>query len=132
MAPPIPVYTNTEIRTRYKAQLNNPEKYNCELRSLVQHECTFKTFPNDRSKPPEIICLPFKRIFQRCLIPQITKENGKKIHINKWVNIEITSSETNKLKVDQSTSKFDINVQEFLNAEKDFRKLMEMEMEENA
>ncbi|KAK6465182.1 mitochondrial export protein Som1-domain-containing protein [Scheffersomyces coipomensis] len=131
MAPPVPVYNRQEVRSKYKEQLNDPEKYQCELKSLIQNECTFKTFPDDRSKPPEIICLPFKRLFQRCLIPTLIKENGKKVTVQRWLNIEITDNATNKLKVDSQTSKYTNDVQNFLSAEKDFRKLMEMELDES-
>ncbi|ODV77837.1 uncharacterized protein CANTADRAFT_40094, partial [Suhomyces tanzawaensis NRRL Y-17324] len=121
MAPPVPVYNHNEIRSRFREQLENPAKYECQLKSLTQHECTFRTFA-DRSRPPEFICLPFKRIFQRCLVPSIVKENGKKKHVDKWVNIEVTNSDTNRDLFQDK--KYKSVVAEFLSAEEDFQRMM--------
>ena len=125
MAPPIPVYNRVETQHRFKQQLEDPKKYQCTLKSITQHECTFKTSP-DRSLPPEIICLPFKRLFQRCLIPS---GKGKKEE-KRWVNIEITDSTTNSDLLEEK-SRFNKDVQDFLSAEKDFRKLMEGDADGN-
>ncbi|EAZ63183.1 predicted protein [Scheffersomyces stipitis CBS 6054] len=129
MAPPIPVLFRSDIQSKYSKQLSDPEKYDCQLKSLTQHQCTFKVTP-DRSRPPEIICLPFKRIFQSCLVPTVVKENGKKKTINRRVNIEITDKSTNSELMDENSEQANV-VQDFLNAEKEFRKLMEMESEGN-
>ncbi|KAK6455381.1 mitochondrial export protein Som1-domain-containing protein [Scheffersomyces xylosifermentans] len=129
MAPPIPVFSRSEISSKYREQLRNPDKYKCQLKSLTQHECTFKTSP-DRSSPPEIICLPFKRLFQRCMVPTTIKENGKKRVVQRFINIEVTDSQTNRDLLDDK-SKYGRDVQDFLNAERDFRKLLEMESEGN-
>ncbi|EMG49441.1 SOM1 Protein SOM1 [Candida maltosa Xu316] len=129
MAPPVPVYNASEIQNQYKEQLNNLEKYKCQLRSITQHECTFKpsTIRNNGNSPPEIICLPFKRIFQRCLVPAIIKNDyGVKVKTEKWINIEITNEKTNHDLVEPD-SKYSKVVQEFLSAEQEFKKFMEIE-----
>lgn len=132
MAPPVPVYSFTEIQNQYKEQLNNPTKYKCQLKSITQHECTFRPSTirnNNINNPPEIICLPFKRIFQRCLIPISTKnEQGKKIKSEKWINIEITNDKTNHDLVEPE-SKYSKDVMDFLDAEREFKKFMEIETE---
>lgn len=79
MAPPVPVYSAEEIRLQYKDQLENLAKYKCHLKSLTQHECTFKAGTD--ATLPRIICLPFKRLFQRCLIPTIEQKNGKRFDV---------------------------------------------------
>lgn len=122
MAPPVPVYSLNDIKSKYKQQLTEPEKYQCHLKSITQHECTFKPDPN-RINQPEIICLPFKRIFQRCLIDTKQKIDGKKVILKKWINIEITNNQTNK---DLLITHGNI-VKEFMNAEQEFKKLMEIE-----
>lgn len=132
MAPPVPVYSISEVRKQYKDQLDNPEKYKCQLKSITQHECTFRptTIRNDNVQS-EIICLPFKRIFQRCSVPIITKNtDGKKLRLEKWINIEITDEQTNHDLVDPG-SKYGKDVQDFLNAEQEFKKFMEMESDGN-
>lgn len=128
MAPPTPVYTRSDIFSVYNDQLENPEKYQCHLKSITQHECTFKV-SHDRSNPPEIICLPFKRIFQRCLYPTITKENGRKKRIEKWINIEITDPDSNRDLLE--FPKYTKDVKDFLNADKELKRLMESEVNEN-
>lgn len=121
MAPPAPVYNRSEIRGRYADQLNNPEKYRCQLKELTQHECTFRVAP-DRKLAPEIICLPFKRVFQRCLFPYVANDNGKKVKGEKWVNIEVTSSDTNSDLL--TRPRYGKDVQDFLGAEKELKRLM--------
>lgn len=123
MAPPTPVYNRSQIRNKYHDQLTNPDKYQCQLKSLTQHECTFKVSFDGR-RPQEIICLPFKRIFQRCLVPETNLVNGKKVHLERWINIEVTDLSTNADLVLDS-SKYGKDVQDFLSAEKEFKKLME-------
>lgn len=126
MAPPVPVYSAEEIRLQYKEQLENLDKYQCHLKSLTQHECTFKA-GTDKTVP-HFICLPFKRLFQRCLIPTVEQKNGKKIRTEKWINIEVTKESTNQDLLEED-SKYYSYVQEFLAVEKDFRDLMEKEAE---
>lgn len=121
MAPPAPVYNKLEIRSRYDEQLNDPEKYHCQLREITQHECTFRVAP-DRKLAPEIICLPFKRVFQRCLFPYVANDNGKKVRGEKWVNIEVTTAETNSDLM--ARPRYGKDVQDFLGAEKELKKLM--------
>ncbi|KAI5970864.1 hypothetical protein CANMA_000024 [Candida margitis] len=124
MAPPVPVYTSEDIQLQYKDQFQNLTKYKCHLKSLTQHECTFKAGTTATS--PQIICLPFKRLFQRCLIPTVEQKNGKKIRTQKWINIEVTKESTNQDLLDKGSKYYDF-VQEFLAAEKEFRELMEKE-----
>lgn len=135
MAPPVPVYSLVEIQSQYKEQLKNPTKYKCQLKSITQHECTFRPSTirtNDINHPPEIICLPFKRIFQRCLVPITTKnEKGKKIRGERWVNIEITNDKTNHDLVEPD-NKYSKDVMDFLDAEREFKKFMEIESEGNS
>lgn len=129
MAPPTLVYSKSDIFSSYNDVLANPEKYQCHLKSITQHECTFKV-SHDRLHPPEIICLPFKRIFQRCLYPTIIKENGKKKRVEKWTNIEITDQNSNRdLMI---VPKYGKDVKDFLNADKELKRLVESEMNENS
>ncbi|KAI5962254.1 uncharacterized protein KGF55_003330 [Candida pseudojiufengensis] len=128
MAPPVPVYTSDEIKLQYEEQLHNPQKYQCHLKSITQHECTFK--PSTYKSSPEIICLPFKRIFQRCLVPTTQIVNGKKQRIERWQNIEITDEHGNRDLMDPE-SKYYKHVKEFLSAEKEFRELTETEYSES-
>ena len=130
MAPAIPVLTRAQMELKYGEQLANPEKFNCQLKSLTQHECTFKTLPledtlNDEVVP-EIICLPFKRVFQRCLIKEMAKVDGKKQVVEKWVNIEITDADTNKDLL-QETKYSDV-VHDFLSVNQDFKKWLHSEL----
>lgn len=127
MAPPVPVYTSTDIKRQYAPQLTQPDKYQCQLKSITQHECTFRPHPQG-IHPPEIICLPFKRLFQRCLIDHISQENGKKVKLKRWINIEVTDAETNR-DLFVPGSKYSEAVRDFKNAEVEFRKLMENESE---
>ncbi|EDK45355.1 hypothetical protein PVL30_003023 [Lodderomyces elongisporus] len=128
MAPPVPVYNLEEIRHQYKDQFENPQQYKCHLKSLTQHECTFR--PSSAGNPiPEFICLPFKRLFQRCLIPTIrTGTNGEKIRGEKWVNIEVTDTETNSDLLEKD-SKYANYVKDFLSAEKELKEMLEQEAE---
>ncbi|CAK9436868.1 uncharacterized protein LODBEIA_P13900 [Lodderomyces beijingensis] len=124
MAPPIPVFSANEIHHRYDEQMQNPEKFQCHLKSLTQHECTFRPSTPQRSTP-EFICLPFKRIFRRCLVPTLTKRsNGEKVKGEKWINIEVTDAQTNADLLDRD-SKYSKYVQEFLTAEKELKELIE-------
>lgn len=122
MSPPVPVYSRAEIERRYQA-LDNPEKYNCLLKSITQHECTFR-FVDDQQ---EVICLPFKRLFQRCLLPHTIKTNGKVTQVDRWTNIEITDIETNRDIV--TDPKYAKDVDDFQGAEKEFRDMMWKEVE---
>lgn len=115
MAPPIPVLSREEIQHRYRLVLADPKKYLCKLKSLTQHECTFKS--NGQGKP-ETICLPFKRVFQRCLVA----DNPKK-KTSKWIDIEITDETTNSDLMREE--RYSDVVTEFLNAEKDMKQWIE-------
>lgn len=115
MAPPVPVFSAAEIRSRYKDQINNPDKYQCTLRELTQHQCTFKTHED---APPDIICLPFKRIFQRCLMAEKVKNQVKE----RWINIEVTDAETNADLFREK--KYEDVVNEFMSTEKEFQQMM--------
>lgn len=128
MAPPTPVYSRDDILAIYGDILKYPLKYSCELKSLTQYECTFRIV--ERNKPPEIICLPFKRVFQRCLLDKMVKEKDKKKKIKQWVNIEITDEKVNKELLEMP--KYGREVEDFLSAEKDLKKLMLEETERDA
>lgn len=117
MAPPTPVYNRFEVTSKYSAMLSDPEKYHCQQKSLTQNECTFKlTYPNN---VPKVICLPFKREFQRCLFPSSSKHNQGN---ETWINIEVTDENTNKNLF--TDSKYKDLVQEFLQADKDLKQLL--------
>lgn len=123
MSPPTPVLTGLQAHRLYAKQLDNPNDYNCTLKSLTQNECTFRVSP-DSAVVQETICIPFKRIFQRCLVPYVTTVKGKKEKGERWVNIEITDSSTNK----NVRDKHGDEVKRFLRAEQDLVKWMETTM----
>lgn len=121
MAPPTPVYDKFDISSKYRKQLSDPDKYQCTKKTITQHECTFKIqYPNH---VPEVICLPFNREFQRCLFPTTVLRNGRKTTIEKWVNIEITDENTNQNIF--TNPKYEVTVKEFLQADKDLKKMLE-------
>lgn len=122
MAPPTPVFDRFEIWSKYHDQLTGPES-NCQLKSITQNECTFK-IPNPGLKP-QAICVPFKRIFQRCLVTTTNVVNGKKTKGQKWINIEITDDLTNQALLKDPN--YEITVKDFLQAEKETRHMLEME-----
>ncbi|KAI3402974.2 GUP1 [Candida oxycetoniae] len=129
MAPPVPVYDLEEIKRQYKEPLQNPESYKCHIMSLTQHECTFRASSGGYRSTPEIICLPFKRIFQRCLTPTVEKlGNGEKVYGEKWINIEVTNAKTNSDLMEKD-SKYSKYVEEFLAAERELKELIESESE---
>lgn len=123
MSPPTPVLSRAEMRQIYSDQLNNPEKYECSLKSLSQNECTFLVSP-DSSVIQQTICIPFKRIFQRCLVPYGRTVDGNK-QSEKWINIEITDLTTN-----DQRAKYGAEVEKFLNAEQELTKWMQNHLEE--
>lgn len=116
MSPPTPVFSRKEIEQKYAAQLNEPEKYQCTLKSLTQNECTFKLGEN--SRVVETLCVPFKRIFQRCLVPHTILKNGRKTVEKRWINIEITLASSN----DDLKSVNRAEILEFMRAELDLQK----------
>lgn len=94
--------------------------------SITQHECTFKIkYP---SHVPQVICLPFKREFQRCLIPQTRITKGEKVTQDKWVNIEVTDEMTND---ELWTDKYDSVVSEFLKADKELKGMFDESRDES-
>lgn len=123
MSPPTPVLSRAEVLRRYEKQLSDPAKYNCSLKSISQNECTFRVSP-DSSTVQETICIPFKRLFQRCLVPYAKKVNGKKETALRWVNIEITDAETNE----PVRAKYGEEVKRFLEAEQDLVRWMDATM----
>lgn len=118
MAPPTLVHTRADIHSQYREQLANPEKHKCLLKSLVQNECTFRI--NDTSTV-ETICIPFKRVFQRCLVSMPETRNGKKQIRDRWVNIEITDEHTNE----RLRKSYSSEIERFYNAEKEAYKFLE-------
>ncbi|GAV54701.1 hypothetical protein ZYGR_0AS00230 [Zygosaccharomyces rouxii] len=60
MAPPTPILTPEQV-SREKERIQVLKKKNkCELKSLTQHLC-------HAERPGEYICVPFKRVFEKCL-----------------------------------------------------------------
>lgn len=118
MAPPIRVSSRADIERRYRA-IKTPENYQCLLYLITQHECTFSS---GEANTPEIICLPFKRLFQRCLVPHVIHNDGVVRKEKRWINIEITDVETNRDIV--TDPKYARDVDDFRNAERDFRRKM--------
>lgn len=123
MAPPTPVRLQAEIRDLYREQLSNPEKYKCTLKALTQLECTFRI--SGTNSVLETICIPFKRVFQRCLQPYVRTENGKKVRGERWINIEVTDASTNEPVI----SKHSEEIQRFLKAEAELSRWMEAQTE---
>lgn len=121
MAPPTPVYTAREIRQQYAEILAAPVEHECLLRSITQHECTFRVSP-DSFTPHKIICLPFKRLFQRCLVPTVATIDGKKVRFDNWTNIEVTDEHTNRDLFDQS--RYGDDVKEFMAADRELQRYM--------
>lgn len=121
MAPPTPVYSSREIRQQYAAYLDNSEKHNCQLQSITQYECTFKVSP-DGTTAAKIICLPFKRLFQRCLMPVVETIDGRKVRYDKPINIEVTDASTNRDLLEHS--KYSNDIAEFMAAEKEMQQYM--------
>lgn len=119
MSPLTPVHSANYIRSKYSDQLSNPEKYSCQLKSLTQFECTSKV-------SNEILCLPFRRIFQRCLIPTLEKQDGKNVTRDKWINIEITDAKSNHDLIKDNEHYGDA-VREFLTAEYDLKNSLDKE-----
>ncbi|CCE73274.1 Piso0_000305 [Millerozyma farinosa CBS 7064] len=128
MAPPTPVYRRSDIFRKYGEQLNDPQKYDCELKSIVQHECTFK-LSQESDKSPDIICLPFKRVFQKCLKEPKKALQGKETQDNDWITIEVTDSNTNRNFFKNTQNSTIIN--EFLNTDKELQRFMESEADGN-
>ncbi|CDK28805.1 unnamed protein product [Kuraishia capsulata CBS 1993] len=103
MAPPVPVYSKEEVETMFSGVLvDSPAKprKDCDLYSITQNQCTFNG--------TEVICLPFKRLFQRCLIGAISEKSkstrDRKVEIESWptdkadgryINIEVTTAKDN-------------------------------------
>lgn len=72
MAPPTPILTPEQVSREEERARILEKKNKCELKSLTQHLCHAEA-------PGEYVCVPFKRIFQRCY------EH----------NLEVTNSDTN-------------------------------------
>lgn len=123
MSPPTPVLNAAQAHRLYADQLDHPNEYSCSLKSLTQNECTFIVSP-ESSVVQETICIPFKRIFQRCLVPYVKTVRGKKEKGERWVNIEITDAATNE----NIREKYGAEVKRFLRAEQDLVKWMETTM----
>lgn len=111
MAPALPVYTREEIERMYpnlkmvqKDIEDIPE--NCEIYKLIQNECTY-----DGNK---VTCLPFKRIFLRCLEKKGGTVIGYKLqpkheedqNTEIYRNIEITKQQDNNHKISKDIEEF--------------------------
>lgn len=81
MAPPTPVISRSQVRDAYRMEA-------CTLKELVQNECTFQVTGGEVRS----VCLPFKRLFNRCLVTYL--DNGKKAE--RYINIEVTGPKTNE------------------------------------
>ncbi|KAL7665842.1 Uncharacterized protein ABC855_g1435 [[Candida] zeylanoides] len=115
MAPPTLVHTREDALRRY----GHPRE--CTLKSLTQHECTFKV---SETAPPEIICLPFKRLFERCRQEVVVKDaHGHKQVAAKWINFEVTTPETNRDLV--TSDAYADDVRDFHRADAGLKALME-------
>lgn len=125
MAPPTLVHSRADIQKQYEKQFADPKKYQCSLRSLTQQECTFIVSDN---RVQETLCIPFKRVFQRCLIPYTRKIEGKKQTVERWVNIEVTDTDTNESLRKQ---RYGFEVKRFLTAEQELHRWMESAREES-
>lgn len=129
MAPALPVYTREEIERKFpekfKSGNNEDIPDNCSLYELIQHQCTY-----DGNK---VYCLPFKRVFLRCLENKgkevigykLTPSHGniKNIH-NKlkikdkfYRDIEITNKKNNLYLYNKEDDKIDKDIEQFLNAD---------------
>lgn len=125
MSPPTPVISRKEVESKYSAQLKDPSKHQCSLWSLSQLECTFKISP-ETLHVVETICIPFKRVFQRCLLPQTRIVNNCKVTGKRWVNIEITLPDTS----DEIKTSYNGELLEFLRADGELKKYIESMSEE--
>ncbi|ODV98375.1 hypothetical protein PACTADRAFT_185126 [Pachysolen tannophilus NRRL Y-2460] len=119
MSPPIPVYSKKEIDNTYKKFLKDDDA-NCTLYSLIQNQCTFNG--------SEIICLPFKRLFTRCLRPKDKTTTEPRYQL-----IEITDETCNDyFKFNQfyqkQTGSGDDLLEKFLKADEIMRKVYQDEM----
>lgn len=131
MAPALPIYSREEIEKMYpKSEGFNRVPDNCHLYNLFQNECTY-----DGNK---VICLPFKRVFMRCLEYKSNEYSGYKIQGKNsrrsgentdlddkleeiervYRNVEITSRKDNKVESE------DPQIREFLEADLVLKKNM--------
>lgn len=67
--------------------------------------------------------MPFKRLFQRCLVPQVKSVNGRKVKTERWINIEITDLSTNS----GIRKKYGPEVERFLKADEELSRWIEKE-----
>ncbi|KAF5210038.1 hypothetical protein E0198_002897 [Clavispora lusitaniae] len=125
MSPPTPVLSRAEVFARILK--NSYDPLNTTARSAdfpKRAVIRFQVFSPDSSTVQETICIPFKRLFQRCLVPYAKKVNGKKETASRWVNIEITDAETNE----PVRAKYGEEVKRFLEAEQDLVRWMDATM----
>lgn len=125
MSPSIPVYSRDEIEAQFSQFIKSSNGGNvCELKELVQNQCTF-----DGNR---IFCLPFKRLFLRCLDESVGDEvigykltPSHKVNstssisstINerkRWRNIEITKNNDNQYDLKSGAVKEFIKADEIL------------------
>lgn len=109
MAPPIPVFSQKEIKDRYPGIFNRTNK-SCTFHELTQNQCTFNG--------KELICLPFTRIFARCQLDDDT------LKVPKYLCLEITDVTTN----DYAKTEDDV-LKRFLEADQLLRKAYYAELE---
>ncbi|ODQ77366.1 hypothetical protein BABINDRAFT_163621 [Babjeviella inositovora NRRL Y-12698] len=140
MAPSTPVYSRAEILNTFHISDSTfvLDDKDCTLFSLTQNECTI--LPGEKGSPASVICLPFKRMFKRCLLnsPKQAVQLADGIYgqksknrfrqdteAQKYVIIEITSAETNS--VAKLRAQYGELLESFLKAEKELRRQYEHE-----
>lgn len=136
MAPSIPVYSKREIQGMFPnalgpSDVGDMKESGCELKELVQNQCTFDG--------NTIFCLPFKRVFLRCLdeslsdgevigykltpshatIGSANSANSANSGGSRWRNFEITQHTSNEYNLQTK------NVQDFIHADEVLRRQME-------
>lgn len=111
MAPALPVYTREEIQ-RMHPKMKTVEKNmddipeNCDMYKLIQNECTYDG--------NNVKCLPFKRVFLRCLEKKGGEVIGYKLKPKHkedqdteiYRNIEITKKQDNYYKISKDVEDF--------------------------
>lgn len=139
MAPALPVYTREEIESMYPKFKNDGsgdgsmrrirgEKLpkDCKLYELIQNQCTYDG--------NEVFCLPFKRVFLRCLENREREVIGYKLtplHKNTTSRFDLNGGKVGKIyrdieitDEDDNHYPYDEGVRRFLKADKVLRKKM--------
>lgn len=108
MAPALPVYTRGEIEKLFPVMRSEEIPPNCSLYRLIQNQCTY-----DGNR---VICLPFKRVFLRCLETRNGEVVGYRLQPKHGLkdgvyrDIEVTSRSDNTYTINDK-------IQDFLRAD---------------